>query len=281
MTADGSFLTASQHENPELFWGLRGGGGNFGVATSFEYRLHPLSTVYGGMLVFPFSMAPAVLKCYTEVAATAPDDLMLVAALMPTPDGGKAAGVVVCCTAGEEEGRRLIHPLRDLGPVADQVATIPYTAQQRILDPVYPPGLRSYWKSSFLNGIDEALLEMLIRETADAPAMSHVVIEQFGGAVARVAEDATPFGTRAAPFNLLILGLSPDPASDDAIRERSRGVWNLAQRRSAGGSYVNYLNSDDNAGAAYSVGTMARLAALKKQYDPGNLFRLNQNIPPA
>jgi FAD/FMN-containing dehydrogenase len=281
--ADGSFLTANAESHPDLFWALRGGGGNFGVATSFEFRLHPLDGMYGGLITFPFEMAPAVLKRYREVCETAPDALTLYAGLLPGPEGGRIAGVVVAFAGPENEGRRWVQHIRDLGSVLmDTVARVPYTQIQQQMDAAYPKGLRNYWKSAYLFGLPDQAIQILVDSIASAPSpLCQMIVEQFGGAVTLLPGDATAFDHRAARYNVMILGLSTDPAHDAANARWARSVWQAMQPFATGGAYVNYLDADDDVHTAYRGAKYERLAALKRQYDPENLFRLNQNIAPA
>jgi FAD/FMN-containing dehydrogenase len=289
VTADGRLLIASADDHTyapadahaDLFWGVRGGGGNFGVATSFKFRLHPVNGIYGGVIAFPADMAWTVFQRYREVAESAPDALTVYAALVPTP-AGRATGIVVAFAGTEEEGRPLIQPLRDLGSVLlDTVAWMPYCQLQQQQDAPYPQGLRNYWKSSYLKGLGDDALRTLIDAMAQAPSpLCQIIIEQFGGAVARLPEDATAFPHRAAPYNVMILGIASDAADDAPNRAWVRQTWERMQPFSTGGAYVNYLDADEDVHRAYTGATYARLAALKRKYDPANLFRLNQNIAP-
>ncbi len=281
VTADGRLLITSAEEHADLFWGVRGGGGNFGVATSFKFRLHPVNGIYGGLLVFPAAMAWSVFQRYREVAENAPDTLTVYAALVPSP-AGRAIGIVVAYVGPENEGRRLIQPLRDLGSaLLDTVAWMPYCELQQQQDAAYPQGLRNYWKSAYLKGLSDDALRTLIDAVAQPPSpMCHIIIEQFGGAVARLPEDATAFQHRAAKYNVMILGLSSDAADDMPNRAWVRDTWERIQPYATGGAYVNYLDADEDAHRAYTGTTYQRLAALKRKFDPGNLFHLNQNIAP-
>jgi FAD/FMN-containing dehydrogenase len=277
--ADGRFLTASASENADLFWGLRGGGGNFGVATSFEYKLHRLPQVYGGPLVFPLEQAARVLERFREVAESAPDELTLLAGV-PIPDAGPVMGVVVAYVGPEEEGKRVTKPLRDLGPVMDGAAPTPYTKLQQTFDAAYPKGQRTYWKSAYLKELPNDLISRAVEMAINAPAKSHLVIEQAGGAIARVPAGETAFEHRGAKFNILAVGLGTEPSEDQANIEWARKLWAMAQPHSTGGAYVNYLGEGETVSPAYGSQTYRRLAELKKKYDPGNFFRLNQNIQP-
>lgn len=281
VTADGRLLITSENEHADLFWAVRGGGGNFGVATSFKFRLHPLNGIYGGIIAFPATMASTVFQRYREVAESAPDALTVYAALVPTP-AGRATGIVVAYAGPEDEGRRLIQPLRDLGSVLlDTVACVPYCQLQQQQDAPYPKGLRNYWKSAYLKGLSDDALRTLIAAMEQPPSpMCQIIIEQFGGAVARLPQEATAFQHRAARYNVMILGVSDDAADDTPNRAWVRQTWERMQPFATGGVYVNYLDADEDASRAYSGATYERLAALKQKYDPANLFRLNQNIAP-
>jgi len=286
VTAAGEVLTASADEHPDLFWGLRGGGGNFGVVTSFEYRLHPVGTVLGGMLVYPLARAGEVLRRVRDVADAAPDELGLIAVLATLPDGTQAAAVLVCHAGPIEEGERLLAPLRAAGPLlADQVGPMPYPAQQSIVETFNPPGMRNYWKSDYLADLSDAAIDGLVAAYPSVPTpLSHVAIECLGGAVGRVGEDETAVGHRAARYNAIIVGMWAEQGDDERTISWVRGLWEGLRPFAAGGVYVNYLmgnEGEDRVRAAYGAAKYARLRTLKTRYDPTNLFRLNQNIPPA
>ncbi len=280
VTAEGEQVTASAQQNADLFWGLRGGGGNFGVASSFEYRLHPLTGVYSGMILYPYFLAPQVLTTYREVAESAPDELTLFAGLLRLPDGHRVARIVVSYCGTEESGRKLLEPIRSLGSILlDTIAWVPYTAAQSQLDANYPKGLRNYWKSAFLSTLTDELIDLLVERAVDAPAMSHLIIEAWGGAISRIPADATAFEQRAAKYNLLILGLGTDPAGDEEQIAWARELYDEVKPHSMGTAYMNYLGEREAIEQAYSA-NYRRLAELKKKYDPSNVFRLNQNISP-
>jgi hypothetical protein len=190
VTAEGHLLTASEDEHADLFWGLRGGGGNFGVATSFEYRLHEVGPVLGGMLIYPLARAKEIFRIYRDVTSAAPDDLFMFAILATLPDGTQAVAVLVCYAGPVAEGERLLSPLRESGPLlADQVGPMPYIALQSIVENFNPPGMRNYWKSDFLTQLSDDAIDLLVEEYPSVPAPhSHLVIEQMGGAVSRIGE---------------------------------------------------------------------------------------------
>src|SRR6266404_1472531 len=288
VTADGQLLTASADENADLFFGVRGGGGNFGVVTSFEYRLHPVSTVLSGIIAYPFQKAREVLKVFREFTSAAPDELASNVALMSLPDGIPVAGVVLCYTGPLAEGERLLKPLRTLGsPLIDQIGPIPYAAAQQLIDGFYPSGLQNYWKSSFMKKISDDDSESMVDFCSRRPtAMCHGLIEhQLGGAVSRADRNATAFAHRDVEYSFMALGVCATPAEAEKCVQWARDFWSAMQPSSTGGVYVNYLGREADEGperikAAYGPEKYARLVALKKRYDPSNLFRFNQNIEP-
>ena len=283
VTADGERIVASEEENADLLWGLRGGGGNFGVVTKFRFRLHPVSTLLGGMLLFPVERAREVLRFYRDFATDQPDALATFAAMMTTPDGVRVTAILPCYNGPIAEGEALIQPLRDLGPIADMVGPMPYVALQTMLDPAMPPGLSVYWRSDFLRALSDDAIDTAVEhfERVTSP-LSVLLIEQFGGAVSRVGLEESAFPHREAMYNLVIVGRWPDPTLADATTQWVRDLSD-AMRPHARGVYVNYLGpgeGEDRVRAAYGDETYARLARVKAKYDPTNFFRLNQNIRP-
>jgi FAD/FMN-containing dehydrogenase len=287
VTADGHLRQASAAENADLFWGVRGGGGNFGIVTSFEYRLHAVNQVLGGMVIHPVERARDVLKFYREFTRTAPDALTSMAAFLTSPDGAPVLALVVCYNGPLAEGDKVLQPLRAFGPpVADHIGPMAYTALQSMLEAGFPPGLQNYWKSNFLKDLSDDAVAVMVDRFMQMPApTSALVIEHIGGAVSRVGEDATAFTHRHAPYNLLIVGIWPNPADNHTNIRWVRQTWDAMQPFSSGAVYVNYLGQTADEGAerikeAYGVTKYERLLTLKKKYDPMNLFRLNQNINP-
>jgi FAD/FMN-containing dehydrogenase len=285
--ADGTFVTASASEHADLFWGLRGGGGNFGVVTSFEYRLHPVSTLLGGMLLYPIEQAKDVLRFYREFSLAAPDELSTLAVLMTVPDiGSPVVAIPVCYTGPIEQGEAVIQPLREFGPpLADLTGPMPYEQIQTLMDEGFPFGVRNYWKSSFLVGLPDEAIDTIVDHFAAVPSpLSAVAVEQFGGAYRRVGREETAFCHRDWDYNLLIISRWQDAAEDEQQVRWTRDLWQAVQPASAGGVYVNYLEEGqegaDRIRAAYGP-NYDRLVALKNQYDPTNFFRRNQNIAPA
>jgi FAD/FMN-containing dehydrogenase len=289
VTADGRFLTVSAFENADLFWGLRGGGGNFGVVTSFEYQLHPVGPVFAGIVAYPIQKAKAVLELFREVTSTAPDELAFDVVLITLPDGTPIVGMNICYNGPIAEGERVVRPLRSAGsPVMDTVGPIPYTEAQKLIDSFYAFGLQSYWKSSFLKAISDAAVDTIVAHCAKRPTpICHAVIEhQLGGAVKRADREVTAFAHRDVEYSFLSAGVCADPADAEKSVRWARDFWAAMQPYSSGGVYVNYLGREADEGperikAAYGAEKYARLVALKNKYDPGNLFRLNQNIKPS
>jgi FAD/FMN-containing dehydrogenase len=285
VTAEGHLLTASADEHADLFWGLRGGGGNFGIATSFEYQLHHLGPILGGMLIYPLARAKEIFRIYRDVTSAAPDEVNLIFALATLPDGTQAAGVLGCYAGSVADGERVLGPLRASGPLlADQLGPIPYTALQSIPENFNPPGMRNYWKSDYLTQLSDDAIDLLVEEYPSVPApYTHVIIEQMGGAVSRIREDDTAVSHRDARYNAAIIGMWAEPAEDERTIGWVRRLWESLRPFTSGGVYVNYQMADegeDRLRGAYGPEKYERLVALKDKYDPTNLFRLNQNIRP-
>jgi FAD/FMN-containing dehydrogenase len=284
ITAEGRLVRASADEHADLYWGLRGGGGNFGVATAFEYQLHPVGPILGGLLIYPLAHAKDVLRRFRDVTSTAPDDLGVIAVLGTLPDGTQAVVILVGYSGPVAEGERLLRPLREPGLVlADQVGPMPYTALQSIVENFNPAGMRNYWKSDYLAQLGDEVIDLLVEYYPSVPIPhTHVAIEHLGGAVTRVDEDAMAVSHRAALYNAIIVGMWGNPAQDEQLIAWVRRLWEQLRPFSFGGVYVNYLSNEgeDRVRAAYSPKKFERLGALKNEYDPTNLFRLNQNIRP-
>lgn len=285
VTAGGRLLKAGADENNDLFWGIRGGGGNFGVATSLEYQLHPLGEVLGGMLIHPLDKAREVLKFYDEFTANSPDELVSIAAFATSPDGAPIVGIGVCYSGAIEEGERLLRPLRQFGsPLADHVRPTAYLEMQKILDAGFRPGLQNYWKSNFLTRLDALGIDTIVDYVSRAPTpQSSVAIEQLGNGVRRVARGKTAFDHRDARYSFLVCGMCEHPSGNEAITRWTRNLIDAMAPFSTATVYVNYLGQEGGEGtdrvkAAYAPETYERLVALKKRYDPSNLFRMNQNI---
>ncbi len=284
VTAGGELVRASANENADLFWGLRGGGGNFGIVTSFEYRLYDRGPVYGGLIGYPLPEARTVMRGYDELMATAPDDLIACAFMLTTPDGHQAIGIAPAYLGDDPDaGERLVEPFRKLGTVAmQQVGPLPYPILQSILDEAAVPHRRYYMRSNFLHELSEAAIDALAEGYARTPSpLSAVIIVPFGGAVSRVARDASAFYYRDTRYLMTLLAGWLDPADDQPNIGWLKELWDTIQPHLAEGVYVNELFDEgaDRVRSAYGP-TYGRLQELKRKYDPTNLFRLNQNIQP-
>jgi FAD/FMN-containing dehydrogenase len=294
VTADGQLVHASEDENPELFWGLRGGGGNFGIATSFEYQLHRVGpTVTAGVVFYPGERAGEILRFYRDWVDDAPDELTTLVNLLTAPPApflpeewhGKPLVAIVGMHCGSvEDGERAVRPLRELGdPVADLMGPLPYVAMQSLIDPLWGPGAHSYMKAGWLGGLDDAAIDTLVRHHRDVTSpKSEIHVHHMGGAVARVPAAATAFGDRSAPFLLNVIASTFTPDGYDGAVAWAQELHAAMTPSLTGGSYVNFLSAegDDRVRAAYGA-NYDRLVALKDEYDPTNLFRLNQNIRPS
>ncbi len=292
--ADGTRVTASASENPALFWAIRGGGGNFGVVTSFEYRLHEVGPqVLAGLLVHPLVAARDVLAFRRDYMKQAPEELscwfvMRLAPPLPAVPvefhGKEILALAVCYSGAIEEGERALKPLREFGnPVADMVGAQPYASWQTVLDPMLTPGARNYWKSNEFTDSTDALADVLIDHAMRIPdPQCEIAVAQLGGAVSRVPADATAYNHRDAELVMNIHGRWADPARDAACIGWARELFRATAPHSTGSVYVNFMTEEeqDRVRAAYGA-NYVRLAELKKKYDPSNLFRMNQNIAPA
>jgi FAD/FMN-containing dehydrogenase len=286
VTAEAELITASASENPELFWGLKGGGGNFGIVTAFEFQLHPVGPLFAGVLFHLVARAREALTHFRDFLREAPHELGAVAGLSTSPAGEPAAVVALVYNGPPEEGARVVQPLRDFGPpMLDTMGPMPYRAVQRLLDAGSPPGRRNYWKSSFLNELPDAAIATLVERVAEAKSpRCKLLIECLGGAVARVGRNEAAFDHRHLPFNLLVEAAWEDRAADRDNIAWARAAWEAMQPHAADGVYMNYLEAEgglDRLRAAYGTEKYQRLAALKARYDPENRFRMNQNVRPA
>ena len=284
VTAEGQVLRASAAENADLFWGVRGGGGNFGIVTSFEFRLHPVGPgVLGGTVIYPLEKAREALKLYYEHSHAAPDELSADAFLLTSPDGNQVFAIDVCYTGSPEQGERVLQPFRRLGSaLSDQIGPIAYTELQASGDVFFPIGLHYYYKSHFIREIsDDAIGALLSHFTTDPLPGSVVAFQQYRGAVSRVGPSATAFGHRDAQYNLIPTSIWTDPRECETHIKWVRELWDLMKPFSTGGVYVNNLGEEgeDQIRAAYG-NNYERLVSLKNKYDPDNFFRLNANIKP-
>lgn len=282
VAADGQLVRANAGENPDLYWGLRGGGGNFGVVTAFEFALHPVATVVGGVVAHPLPRAREVLHFYRHFIATAPDELTTLVNFATTPEGHQIIGIAACYAGPVEQGAEVMRPLKEFGPPAmDMMGPLPYTALQQANDLRAPAGLQNYWKAAFLQDLsDEAIDAMIEYATHVTSQLSMIHLHQLGGAMNRVAADATAFGHRDSEFVVNIIGMWQEPGDNEQHIDWARGLF-AALQPYAHGAYINFLGDEgqERVRAAYGP-NYARLVALKNKYDPTNLFRLNQNIRP-
>jgi FAD/FMN-containing dehydrogenase len=285
--ADGRPVRAAGDENPDLFWAVRGGGGNFGVATSFEFNVHPLGElVTGGLVAHPIARARDVLRLFRDLAGKAPDDMMLVAALLTGPDGStKLVGVAAGHMGPLEAGAAAVAPLKAYGPpIMDVLGPIPYGALNAMLDGSFPKGARNYWKSHFMTTLTDEAIDALIDAFMSAPSpMCQILLEHFHGAATRVAPTATAYAMRSPGFNMLVLSQWMNPADDAAGIGWARRAYDRMRPFVGANRYLNYLNPDDAGDealvAAYGP-NVERLRQLKAKYDPENVFRHNVNIKP-
>jgi FAD/FMN-containing dehydrogenase len=292
VTADGRIVTASDRENQDLFWALRGGGGNFGVVTEFVYRLHPVSDVYGGPMFFELSDAGDVLRFYRDFIADAPEQFggfpaWQIAPPLPfIPEGrqGEPFLAFVACWAGPvEEGERALAPLHDVAPVvAEHVGPMPYAALNSAFDALVPAGLQHYWKANFVKELTDDAIEAHLQHGPSVPVVNSTMhIYPINGACHRVAPEDTAFAYRDANFAPVIAGMWPDPADNAANIKWVRDYYDATAPLSEEGGYINFMGADDQDRVqANYKGNYARLVEVKRAYDPGNLFHLNQNIKP-
>jgi hypothetical protein len=283
-TADGRLLRASPQENEDLFWGIRGGGGNFGVVTSLEYQAHPVDVVLAGGLSYPLSMAPRVLRFYDDFVKTAPDELSTVASLALTPAGEPTVSIVVCYCGPIDGGEQVLRPLRTFeAPVDDTVQPMPYVMLQGARDEGFPAGRLHYWKSGWLRALTDEAIETLMEFVPRMPSSaSGVGLQRMHGVASRIPSSATAFAHRAAQYDFLIGSQWSDPTDSDRNMRWTRALFEAMQPHLETSVYVNNLGAEGpgRVQAAYGQ-NYPRLVAVKKTYDPDNLFRANQNIDPA
>jgi len=294
VTAEGRLVRASRDENADLFWGLRGGGGNFGVVTGIDYVLHPVGPeVVGGIVAWPASEAPRVLELYRTLAETAPPELTLVALMRLAPPapwlpkerhGTPIVALLACHSGTLQEGEKAVAPIKAFGnPIGDVLVRRPYTQLQALLDATQPKGRRYYWKSEYLPRIEPALCEKVIEHAARIRSpYSAVILFQIGGALNRLDDDHSPVGNRDAHYVLNIAGSWQQGDEDPANIEWAREAWNDMKPFSTGGTYINFLTADEGPERIEAaIGkALQRLAVVKAKWDPTNVFRTNRNIKP-
>ncbi len=291
VTAESRFVKAAPGEDEDLLWALKGGGGNFGVVTSFEFRLRPVATVIGGPLIYSISKAANLLRLYGDLIMDAPEEFYMFVGFhieppqpfVPTHEPGTPVVVAVVCYLGtQDDAEKHIRPLRELGPEADMVGAIPFPELQRLFDPIVPPGLQHYWKGDFFAEITDKAIEAHLEYGPRVPTFrSTMHIYPINGAMQRVGRADTAFSYREANFSAVTAGIFDDPAQTPSIVQWVRDYWSAVHPYSLGAAYVNFLMDEgqDRIKATYRD-NYDRLAALKAKYDPTNLFHLNQNIPP-
>jgi FAD/FMN-containing dehydrogenase len=285
VTADAALLRVNEQQHPDLFWALKGGGGNFGVVTSIKYRMHPISTVISGLLLHPLPRGRDVLRFYRDlVTGGLPDDLTIYAGTTTTPDGMPVVDLIPTYCGGDlDAGEELLEPLRRFGPpVADMVARMPYVAAQQMFDAAAPYGIRSYWKSNFLNGLPDEAIDTFLEFAASRPSpRTFVMLENTHGAAGRVAPDATACIIRNDPFNLVVMSLWENAGEDPLHIDWTRRFYTAMRPWSAGRAYGNAMSEDDDGRVLEVYGqNYGRLCDVKQRYDPDNRFRRNMNIRP-
>jgi len=290
--ADGSFVTASAKVNEDLFWAVRGGGGNFGVVTSFEFRLHDLSTVVAGPTLWPLERAAEVLRWYRGFLPSAPPELNGFFAFITVPPAPsfppelhlqKMCGIVWCYAGDAAHADAALAPVRAMAPVLDGLASMPYPVLQSAFDGLYVPGLHWYWRADFVNELSDSAIALHVKHGAQMPTLhSSMHLYPIDAAVHRVGRKETAFAARDARWAAVYLGVTPDPAQGEQVAQWSKDYWQALHPHAAAGAYVNFMMDEgqDRVKAAYRD-NYARLAAIKARYDPDNLFRVNQNIRPA
>jgi hypothetical protein len=291
--ADGTFVKASSNEHPDLFWALRGGGGNFGVVTSFLFNLHPADTVYGGPMLWHIDESKEVLNWYRDFIKTAPDDIngffafLTVPPVAPFPEHlhlKKVCGVVWCYTGDADKAEEVFKPIRNFKtPALDFVGPIPFPALQSLFDGLLPPGMQWYWKADFVNELSDEAVDLHIQHAMQMPTMlSTMHLYPINGFASRVAKEDTAWNYRDATWAKVICGIDPDPASKKIITQWAKEYWNELHPYSAGGAYINFIMDEGETGIKTSYGdNYEKLVRVKTKYDPNNLFRVNQNIKPA
>ncbi len=285
--AEGRVLRASASEYPDLFWALQGGGGNFGVATSLEFQLHPVGPeITGGLLAHPFEKAGDVLRFYRDMTQSLPDDLAMLAGVLYHPDGSgaKIVGVGACYTGPAQDGEAAIQPIKALGtPVMDVMGPVSYSQLNSMMDGLFPKGALNYWKSSFISDLSDAAIDTIIERFQDVPSpMSKVFVESFHGAVTRIPDDGTAFLHRGKGYNLLVISQWQDPSDSEQCIAWARETHDAMAPFLSLERYINYLGDDEGSGTvadAYGA-NFERLRKIKTEYDPNNVFHLNQNIEP-
>jgi FAD/FMN-containing dehydrogenase len=291
--ANGSLVKANADENVDLFWTIRGGGGNFGVVTAFTFKLHPIDTIYGGPMLYELSETAAVMKWYRDLITKAPDDLNGFFAFLTVPPAPpfpehlhlkKMCGIVWACTEPLAKAEETFKPIRAFKkPALDLVGPLPQPALQSMFDALYPPGLQWYWRADFVNELSDAAIAQHIRFGEALPSMhSTMHLYPINGAASRVGKSETAWNYRDANWAQVMVGVDPDPANNDKIIAWTKSYYDALHPYSAGGAYVNFMMDEGEERVKATYGdNYERLVAIKNKYDPNNLFRVNQNIRPS
>jgi hypothetical protein len=283
VTAEGKLVTASATENPDLFWALRGGGGNFGVVTTFEFRVHPVSIVLGGLVIHPREKAVEMLTFYRTFIESAPEELTLYAVMLTNPEGIPVVAMAGCYCGDLAEGERVLGPVRAFGsPVVDAFQPMPFPILQSMLDAGFPDGNQNYWKSTFLRGLTDEAIAVAVEHANRAPSpLTATIIEYYGGAAGRVPTSDTAFAQRNSFYDLGILGAWASPTDSEKNISWAREFAAAMQPFSSGGYLLSFLDQEPDETIKAAFGSnYERLAAIKKKYDPTNFFRVNHNIRP-
>jgi len=293
--ADGSMVRASKAENPDLFWALRGGGGNFGIVTSFLFQAHPVSMIFGGPVFWEAKDAPAVMRAYRDYLPEAPEDLGAFVGLKSVPStdpfpreywGKRACAIISCYNGTEEDGRKAMAPLLDNlpPPIFNWMGVMPFPALQALFDPLLPKGLQWYWKGDFVKSLPDEAIATHIAQAAEAPSeLSLMHLYPIDGAVRRVGKDETAWNARDATWSMVIAAIDPDPGKAADLTKWAKNYWASIHPHNGEGGYVNFMMDDEGEArvrASYGA-NYERLSQVKRAYDPSNVFRVNQNIKPA
>ncbi len=293
--ADGRLVTANQSQNADLFWALRGGGGNFGIVTSFLYRAHPVTNVYGGPIFWDIRHAKTIMRFYRDFLPKAPEKLCpflglkTVPSTAPFPEeiwGKRICALISCYDGPAAEGEAAMRPVREAlpKPLLDGMCEMPFTALQSLFDPLLPKGLQWYWKGDFVRELSDAAIDTHIEHASTSPsALSLMHLYPIDGAVHRVGAQDTAWDCRDATWSMVICGIDPDPTKADALKAWGRRYWEAVHPHNLGGAYVNFMMDDESDGRVEATygSNYRRLAEVKRKYDPHNFFRVNQNIRPA
>ncbi|WP_420641580.1 FAD-binding oxidoreductase [Candidatus Leptofilum sp.] len=291
--ADGRMVTASESENSDLFWALRGGGGNFGIVTNFLFQAHPVSSVYGGPIFWRLADSPAIMRAYRTFIGTAPHELCTFFGLKVVPSvdpfpreiwGEKICALISCYTGTAEEGEKLLRPLRDAlpEPIMDGMTMMPFPDLQSMFDPLLPAGLQWYWKGDFINELPDEAIDLHVQFAQNFPTDQSIMhLYPIDGAVHEVEAAATAWHQRDVTWSMVIAGISDNPTKADALKQWGRDYWQAIHSHSAGSAYINFMMEEGQARIKATYGAnYERLATIKRKYDPTNFFRVNQNILP-